>query len=362
MSAEDFQHLRDLILETFPKENVINVYIEDPQSKSKPRGRLYAAYSSWRLELINDKMIEPARRSKGARRIEEGSINLEAQDLHDSLMTTITPWEKVQRLWDATFAQRMTQLKACSTFEAYFQLYPCLKDERSRSLLLNDGNKKMAAIGWNNTFSFEKILQNYEMVFMKGILFVPLRFLETYQLIMDERVRKEVRSLLAISFLPFCLAKVPGKRKRSHGDDQVDNLEQSPRAENFFGFLPIFNNLEEIKTFSKAKKRNVFPFGYLIFNKDDTTLMLVIQVNDFWWIYNNPVEGFDAFFKIFYALDVKFNPDSKSLFWIIQNLIYGLHSKESDKKNGNVTALGLLNVLQTSRSLTSQSLNSQSQT
>lgn len=346
LSPADFKYIKDLILETFPDEKSINVYVEDPTHASKPRGRLYGAYSSYRSELIEAGMIDPARRLKKVQESRVEEFDEGAQDRFDALKVTVTPWDRVERLWSSTFTIRMNHLKISSTFDEYLKSFPCLADYRSKCFLAEDGTKKMEEAGWNGLFNLSCILNNFSNVFAKGKPFVPSMYESIYEMIADESVNQEIRSLLAVSFLPFCLGKIQKKRKRGTNQAQSEALELSAREELYVNFFPIFNNLEEIQNYAKSKKRGIFPFGYLILNFETNTLMSAIQIGDFWWVYESAIEGFDSYFKIYFALDIKFNPETKALFWIIQKLMYRIESEESERQNASIPAQALLNSLQ----------------
>lgn len=84
-----------------------------------------------------------------------------------------------------------------------------------------------------------------------------------------------------------------------------------------------------LKISQKSRKDKFFPLPTLLL-----AMFLILQYLSFrlenFGGYENCLEGFDAFFKIFFALDMKYNEESSKIFWIVQNLIYEIEDKQSE--------------------------------
>lgn len=345
--------MRGLIVTVFPAEDPDLLYLEVPEEKGPPEGRLYSYYSNMRRRGIEVEIIERLRNKGQEPEILE---DFESIDANEELKTTVTPWYRVESLWVASFETRLGILSSCETFDHYLNQYPCLKDPRGRFLISRDGHKQMVQKRWDESFSFAPVLRNLPEMIKKNLSFVPQGLQYIVGMIEDINLSCDVRGLLSLALLPFCM-KPTNKRRRDEGDENnggtangtngrrsnsFANDMNSARAKQFLLFLPIFETLEAGQESARSRKRSVYPFGYLVLEKQPFKLIFVIQIGETVWQYENPVDGYDSLIKIFHGMNIKFTPEVSSLYWIAQNLTHNLDGKSRQ----SVTARQLLSDLQ----------------
>lgn len=352
MAPEDFQYLKQLILETFPQETAEVLYLPDPNNSATPLGRLYSFYGYWRRRCVKFGIIEKLRQRQQNQQDSFHPVSYEASEAHEEIKVCGGPWEKIEAIWLSSSECRIELLQQCKTFDDYINTYPCLFDPRGKFLISHDGIVKMVSLGWNSTFSFVNILRNVPGLLKKNLKNIPKKFRGILKLIEDANNPRDLKALLAISMLPFCI-KPARKRERqeenggSDGENQEPNTTaiESPRHGSFLNFIPIFKNLEEAKAFARVRKRQVYPFGYIILSEFPIRLSFFVQLGDTWWNYENPVDGFDSLVKFFFGMDIKFTPGAAPLYWVVQNAVYGLINENTQRQYATTGASELLTFI-----------------
>lgn len=346
LKSKDFIHLQELITVSLPFETGKNLY--NYNQKKYQRGKLYTQYIKGRAKLITAGIIKSIK-STGSDLEETLEMSDDSSEaLSDDaaqkcaeLKLITEPWEKIELLWRETFTIRNSQLRN-QNIETYLGQFPFMQDFRSAQLLAEDGHKKMNQLGWNGSYTINRILNNFQKVLKNRITTIPKHSKPILNKLFDEDVKIETRSLFALSLLPFYV-KAP-MRKR---DIEKDEYEDFPRERSYWNFLPIVESLAEAKEYSQKKQRKDLqcPFAYLILkNPKLNQLHLALQAGKVWWEFDDPVKGFDVFFKMFFALNVNYNPVACRVLWIVQNLIYGLKIKRTDTEYGCQATYELLKI------------------
>lgn len=328
--------MAEMITKTFPFETGFDIFHLD-NNTHRPRGRLYDVYSELRAECVVAKLCEAVQKPKKKQSTTPPVADIESRAQLEILKQTSSPWGDVAELWKNTRLVRIEELEKVDTFDHYLSMFPALRDPRSSELLVEDGRIAMIDSGWQKKFNIKAILKNFEAVMEKNVRYLDEAQKQVLEMVKSSNNSENLRSVLAFSLLPLCMKG----RKRTRSDTDEPNADAA-RQRAYENFLPTFNSTDQIDKYVRKMKNQVYPYGYIVLDENVT---LVIQIGNYSWAYSDPSDGFDAFFKIFFALGINFNPKSAKFHWIAGELAFELSNDNYKQLYSCVNSRNLLKLL-----------------
>ncbi|CAH1117061.1 unnamed protein product [Phaedon cochleariae] len=298
----EFVRAAQEIENTFPSENA-NIYFRPyrPKTDVSPRhqcgGKLWAKYSNLKkiYNYLDKSKTVPSDSSEDDNNIQE-EISLHFINNHCS------PFDEVISHWDLSFNKRRKLLKELELHE-YYSFFPALKLPDGHSLLLRDFERMFTNKNNNLICKWPEVQKAIlQLAQEKGVL-------------QEESIFNEVVALLTLPLLFAPTTVRDGKKSWRPSKLEV--------CKSFIIHINSTSNLHSTIERSRqdAAKKKITLQPFIIFAGDEKNpegMLSYISIDNNVYLIESCLKAVDVTFKIFFALDARYPPESSHIWTYIQ--------------------------------------------
>lgn len=333
LTRSHFSNLADCIVEIFPNESAITYYhvinkkVKGTSKKVGTKladrtfvqGKLRFKWYGVRTKLMKCGLL--TKRSVYAEQISDDDPDDECFDGTDKdnedflwLLSNDDPWTDVRAKWSNTWAQRKRKRDRVATIFSYVSLFPALNRVDGWELLVADAELEHPEFAFSN-LEWSPFLECLNKLLTK--VDPTLKISATSE---DEKCVETLRRMATL----FKVRTVP----KAQGAPTNANAWRPTRTETQQGFFLVVQRIPEIKEKLSQRRTRAERYNYtvqpvpVILMQDDLVKQCFICFDTFRWEVSCVKEAVLVTFKILFALDLSYPPESRHLWLFLQKTLF----------------------------------------
>jgi hypothetical protein len=136
-----------------------------------------------------------------------------------------------------------------------------------------------------------------------------------------EKENQQVQTLLALSLLPFLFNTTPLTKKRKLSNELSESVMPT-KSDAYRSFFSNFESNEDLSLFRAAMMNTEdTPKIYTIGNLKENPIA-ILQLAGIEYIIENPIKGFQVFFKLLFALNLNYPPEACHTWTFVERFFF----------------------------------------
>ncbi|KAJ8958188.1 hypothetical protein NQ318_006130, partial [Aromia moschata] len=309
------------IVELFPSERLESYFIPYSRKtgstdKTLPRGKLYSRWVNCKraLTIAKTDKYEGALRADVAPSPQIIITEKERASYNSLLFSTGDSIEQVMKDWKLSYNMRMMKMKTFDTPLAYFSTFPALKQPLGYKLLVEDFNTRYPNV---KEQSIHKIWPRIGSVIVEILRSKQMQAPELYNVSIDH-------SILSLKVLPWLFQPSILRNKLMNKNYKLSRMEMADRfLLHVLPFEDVEDKIQERMSKLREFEVSIQPFMVAVGPLDNLSAFFVV-LDSQRYVCCDLLTALDIAFKIFFALDIPFPGECKSLWQTIDQLVYSI--------------------------------------